>query len=97
MPHLLWTTAALRDIDELDSFLRLKSRGAADRAFSAIHLATQKLIQYPLSGRAMPELGAGIRHLPVHFSSSGYLLRYRIVGDTIRIVQVKHMRQRRLP
>lgn len=95
--RLVWSAEASRDIDDLYRFLRVKSAPAADRALSAIQTATDMLVEYPMAGRSAPLLGPDVRQLPVHFSSSGYLIRYRIIADTIQIIHVRHMRQRPIP
>ena len=96
MPHLRWSAHAATSLARLYNFLLPKNPAAADRAIEAIRVAAERLESFPLAGRAAPEFGEGVRQLPVHFSSSGYLLRYRIVGDTVLILAVKHMRERPL-
>lgn len=92
MPHLIWSNAALADVRRLHGFLRDKSQPAADRAARTIQAAARKLIEFPRVGRESAD-AADVRELPIPFSTGGYLLYYRLLGDRIEVLWVRHQRE----
>ena len=97
MPYLIWTPGALDDLDRLQRFLQPKNPPAAKRALDTILSAAAKLEEYPHAGRHAPEFGEAVRQLPVHFSTGGYLIRYRVVGEAVQILWVRHQREQPWP
>ena len=93
MPHLKWSDRAGADLARLYDFLEEKSPSAAERAIAKIEKAADGLEAFPQSGRLVVDEGVELRKLPVPFSSSGYLIFYRIDGDTVTILWLDHMRE----
>jgi len=93
MPHLIWTRRALGDLVRLQEFLQPKSPRAARAATDAILAGLDRAQQFPESGRPVDDLPAEYREVVVPFSSSGYLIRYRLEGGGIVVVAVRHMRE----
>lgn len=93
MSHLTWSTEALADVSRLSRFLRPKSPNAARRAVVAIRDGARLLERFPASGRPMENMGIPFRELPIGFGDSGYLLYYRVDGDDVTILAVRHARE----
>lgn len=84
-----WLESAINDLQRLRDFILPHNREAAQRAFGTIRAASEPLMTSPRIGKpveGMPDC----RELIIPFGSSGYVLRYRIAGDTVYIHAVKH-------
>jgi len=66
---------------------------AADRVLDAIERRWRQIAQYPYSGIARDDIGAGIRHLIV----GQYLTLYRVTDEAIEIIRVLHGRRKISP
>lgn len=93
MAHLIWSQAALRDLNRLRAFLAPKSTDASGRAIGAIRLGAKQLEYHPEIGRPVEGLGDAYRDLTVSFGNGGYILRYQMRGDNVLIVGIKHARE----
>jgi len=85
MTHLVWTREAVRDRDDIYTYIENDDPEAAlvlDESFSqkASHLA-----DYPALGR--PGRVAGTRELVVH---ENYLLVYDVVAEMVRVLRILH-------
>lgn len=74
-------------------FLRPKNPGAAKRAADAIRQGVQALGTHPRMGRLVEDLPEQYREWPIDFGDGGYVARYRVEGDTITILAVRHQRE----
>ena len=90
MPRVTLSPGALRDLQRLREFLRLKSVEAAQRSASVIIKAIQVLGLQPGIGRPAEDLGPDYRELPIDFGNSGYLALYRLVGEDVIILALRH-------
>lgn len=63
---------------------------AADRVLDAIERRWQQLAEFPYSGIAREDIGAGVRHLV----AGQYLTLYRISNDAIEVIRILHGRRR---
>ncbi|MEO6013087.1 MAG: type II toxin-antitoxin system RelE/ParE family toxin [Devosia sp.] len=90
MSRLEWNATALADLDRLESFLNSKNPLAAERAIKAIKDATRLLATFPDAGQ---HYRSDYRQLIVRFSSSGYIVLYRLDNAVVEIVRVRHMRE----
>ncbi len=93
MPQVRFTPAALRDLQRLREFLRLKNPLAAKRASAAIIKAIQQLGQHPQVGRPVEEMDTAYRELPIDFGDSGYIALYRYEGDTVTVLSLRHQKE----
>lgn len=93
MPRLIWTRAALNDVERLRNFLKSKDPDAARRAVARIHSGVRRLQDYPMIGRASVAGGSENREWPIAFGASGYVVLYRFVENAIFLVAVRHMRE----
>lgn len=69
---------------------RPKSIQAAQRSASVTIKAIQILGLQPGIGRPAEDLGPDYRELPIDFGSSGCLALYRLVGEDVIILALRH-------
>jgi plasmid stabilization system protein ParE len=93
VPQVIFAAAAIRDIHRLQQFLRPKSADAARRAGEAIVRGVRILTAQPRIGRMIEDLPDEYREWPIDFGDSGYVVRYRLDGDTVTILAIRHQRE----
>ncbi len=93
MPHLIWAPPALADIQRLHRFLSRQDADAARRAVKAIRAGVRILAHQPHLGRPVEEMDAEYREWPIDFGNVGYLALYRVDGETVAILAVRHQRE----
>ena len=93
MPQLIWSPAALRDVQRLYRFLSEQNIDAAKRAVKAIRSGVQVLAIQPGVGRPAEEMEPQYREWLIDFGDSGYIVLYRYDGDTAVILAVRHQRE----
>jgi addiction module RelE/StbE family toxin len=87
-----WLPSALRDLERLREFLRPKNPGAAQKAVTKIKKAVSTLKVHPALGIEVEDL-PGFYDVPITFGVRNYVLRYRIHGEIIYIVALRHGRE----
>lgn len=90
MSSLIWSVAALADVQRLYRFLAPKNLGAAKRAVATIRRSVRWLDAYPHLGKLSNHLGPGHRQLTVPFGDEGYVVFYSEQGGVVTILAVKH-------
>jgi plasmid stabilization system protein ParE len=93
MPQLIWSPAALRDVDRLYRFLADKNPEAARRAAKSIREAMQILRDQPGIGRPIADMEPDFREWLIPFGDSGYVSLYRFDGEMAVILAVRHQRE----
>ncbi|MBB3192334.1 type II toxin-antitoxin system RelE/ParE family toxin [Halomonas cerina] len=93
MPQVIFAPAALRDLERLREFLRPKNPAAAERAAKSIIQGIQELGKFPNIGRPIEELPEEYREWLIDFGDSGYIARYRLDGDTVVVLAVRHQKE----
>jgi len=93
MPQVIFAPAAVRDMVRLRDFLRAKSPGAEQRAGEAIRQGLHALGVHARMGRLIEDLPEQYREWPIDFGESGYVARYRLDGDTVTILAVRHQKE----
>lgn len=93
MPQVIFSPAAIRDLERLREFLRSKNPLAAKRAGETILKSVRALGVNPHMGRLVEDLPEQYREWLVDFGDSGYVARYRIDGDTLTILAVRHLKK----
>lgn len=93
MPRLIWTPHALADVQRLHRFLVLKEADAAKRAVAAIRMGVQILAQHPRIGRPIEDMDPEYREKLIDFGNSGYVALYRVDGDQIAILAIRHQKE----
>lgn len=87
--NIEWLVPAILDLQRLKEFILPNNKEAARRAVKVIRAAVALLETNPLIGKPVEDM-PDYRDLVIPFGSAGYLLRYRIQGDTAYIVAVRH-------
>jgi len=92
MPSVKFAAGALRDLARLRAFLQHKNPIASQKAAATIIQSVQILEQYPQIGRPVADmaLAPGYRELIIGFGHYGYVALYRLDGDAVIVVAVRH-------
>ena len=93
MSRLIWTPAALADVQRLYRFLTPKDEAAARRTINAIRAGVKILAYQPEAGRPIEDMDPEFREWPIDFGSSGYIALYRFDGETAAILAVRHQKE----
>jgi len=89
--RLLWTEPARDDLREIFRFIRQDNPVTARNVIREIRQKVERLTQFPLSGRDVPELpDTGFREVIV----GNYRVIYRVVSNTVEILTVVHGRRK---
>ena len=92
MRVLLWTEQARSDLAAIRAFISQDSSRYASVIVSQLIAATDRLIPFPESGRAVPEFESPLVREVVH---PPYRIVYRLVGDDqIHILTIHHGSQK---
>ena len=93
MPQLIWSPAALRDVERLYHFLAEKNSDGARRAAKSIREGMKILADQPGVGRPVEDMDPEFREWLIPFGDSGYVSLYRFDGETAVILAVRHQRE----
>lgn len=93
MPRVIYGPGAIRDLKKIHEFLKPKSATAAVRAAQAIRQALHPLTSFPLAGRLIEDMPENFRELVIPFGESGYVARYRVSGDDVTVLALRHQRE----
>ncbi len=93
MSRLIWSPAALADVQRVYRFLASKNISAAQEAVKAIRQGVNILALHPEVGRPIEEMEPEYREWPISFGSSGYVALYRFDGRLAVIVALRHQRE----
>lgn len=93
MPHLIWAQGAAADVQRLYRFLLPMNADAARRAVKAIRAGVTILARQPRVGRPVDDMPSEFRDWLIEFGDSGYVVRYRMDGDTVAILAVRHQKE----
>jgi plasmid stabilization system protein ParE len=86
-----WLPGAILDLQRLREFLRPLNIEAGNKAVTAIKAAVKLLTphHYGKPAEGLPDY----YDVVIPFGASGYVLRYRVEGDMIFIVALKHTKE----
>ena len=93
MPRVIWTPAALGDVERLHDFLKDRNPLAARRAVRAIREGLNLLADQPQVGRPVENMEPEFREWLISFGDSGYVALYRFDGEDAVILAVQHQRE----
>lgn len=87
MSRLIWSPRAIADLEAIRNHIALDSEQYASLVVSRLIAATDRLLQFPESGRMVPEFGRpNLRELVLR----PYRIVYRLQGDVVEIATVFH-------
>jgi plasmid stabilization system protein ParE len=93
MPRVIWSPAALNDVQRHYRFLAEKNKGAAQRAVKAIRERVRILADHAEIGRPAEEMEPEYREWLVDFGDSGYIALSHFGGQTAVIVAIRHQKE----
>jgi plasmid stabilization system protein ParE len=93
LPHLIWTPTALADVQRLYRFLAPKNAAAARPAIQTIRIGVKILAHQRRVGRLVEDMAPAFREWPIDFGSGGYVVLYRLDGDSVSILAARHQKK----
>ncbi len=87
--HVIWTEPALDAIARIHDYILDFNPRAAVHVAETLRAAGDSLVIFPHRGRPVP--GTGMREL---ITTYPYIIRYRIDGDVVVILRVRHTSRR---
>lgn len=91
MSHeVIWTRRALRRLDEIGAYIAYENPVAAAKVVGRLIAATERLADYPQSGR--PGRLGNTRE--VVLPDFPYTIPYRVIGDRVHVITVLHAAQK---
>lgn len=94
MSQVIWTEAALSDVQRHYETLAQIELDIALRAVRAIRKAGDSLETSPRRGAIVQE-AAGLRKLQVAFGKAGFTMHYTVMEDEVVILRIYHGRENR--
>jgi len=91
--RLIWTPPALADVQRLYRCLAPKNADAAQRAVKAIRAGVAMLAHQRHLGRPVDDMDGDYREWLISFGRSGYAVLYRVDGETVAILAVRHQKE----
>jgi len=88
--HVVWTQSAIGDLTGIRQYIGQFNPYAAQRMAESLIAAASGLTDFPERGRPV---GPGKRELTVVWP---YVIRYRIEGERVVVLRVRHGRRRPL-
>ena len=93
MPRLIWSPAALLDVQRVYRFLAVRNIDAAKRAVKVIREGVRILAIQPEIGRPAEDMEPEYREWQIDFGNSGYVALYHYDGQTAVIVALRHQKE----
>lgn len=87
MTKVLWTKPAFQDLQSIKDYISRDSVYYSEKFTTDIIMATERLSQFPQSGRMAPEIGEENTREIIYGS---YRIMYQIRREAIYITQVTH-------
>jgi toxin ParE1/3/4 len=85
-----WSPTAISDLESIRDYIARDNASAARKVANRIKESINRLVNFPLSGRAGRVQGTHELVIP----GTSYIVAYTIQGDEVRIAAVLHGRQR---
>ena len=93
MPRVIWSPAALLDVQRLYRFLAPQNIDAAKQAVKALRKGVKVLQLQSGIGRPIDDMPEEFREWIIDFGDSGYVARYRIDSEVVMILAVRHQKE----
>jgi toxin ParE1/3/4 len=87
MAQVIWAPSALDDIDSIAEYIAQDSPETASLFINRLMEATDRLQEFPLSGRIIPEINNPNCREVIY---GAYRIMYRVEGDEVWITGVVH-------
>ena len=87
MGKIIWSPVALEDIKSIFDYIAKDSVDRAELFIERLIESTDRLTEFPFSGRVIPEINTN-ECREIIFSS--YRIMYDVIPDAIRIASVVH-------
>jgi toxin ParE1/3/4 len=87
--RVVWSPAALRQVDRIFDYLEQFNPRAAETVTTTLIEAGYSLKNFPHRGRPVPNTDK--REI---LTAYPYIIRYRVVGEVVRILRVRHTSRR---
>jgi len=87
MAEVIWAPSALDDIDSIAEYIAADSAAMASLFINRLIEATDRLEEFPLSGRIIPEINNPDCREVIY---GAYRIMYRIEGNAVWITGVVH-------
>lgn len=87
MAQVIWSPSSLLDLDSIAEFIARDSTHYASLFIQSMITHVEKLSEFPLAGRVVPEYG---REDLREFIFENYRIVYRLRGDLFEIAAVVH-------
>jgi len=85
MAEVVWTHSALQDLNDIAEYIALDNEAAAEKLVKSVFNKTDRLSEFPLSGRVPPELQSSVYREVI---ASPCRIIYREQDDTVNILFV---------
>jgi plasmid stabilization system protein ParE len=92
MAQVVYSRNAASDVQRLHRFLAEKNPDAAARAVNVIVDRLGPLARFPLLGPVDPDR-PDTRQFFIAFGAAGYVVRYRVLDETVTVLAIRHMRE----
>ena len=92
MAQVVYSRNAASNVERLHRFLAEKNPDAAARAVNTILDRLAILARFPRLGPVDPDR-PDRRQLFIKFGSAGYVARYSVLGETVTVLAIRHMRE----
>lgn len=89
---LVYSQRADADLARLELFIATQSKREAARAIARILRGLQNLQRFPELGT---DIGESFRQLVLRYGRNGYVIRYRVLNDSILITRIWHSKEAR--
>ena len=87
MAKVIWAPSALEDIESIAEYIARDSVGRAALLVTRLTEATDRLQEFPLSGRVIPEIGNESCREIIYGT---YRIMYRLENDEVWITGIVH-------
>jgi plasmid stabilization system protein ParE len=89
---VIWTEPALNDVGDIFDFLNGENPVAAVKVIRTLRLTGDRLMTFPKRGRRVGR--TSMREVTTKYP---YIIRYRVEGDAVFILRVRHTSRRPMP
>jgi toxin ParE1/3/4 len=88
--QVIWSIEARADLLAVYEYISHDNPTVAERLILELASSADRLVDFPMSGREVPELAhKGVREVV----APPYVIAYRVSGEIVEILKVRHGRQ----